>query len=149
MRDAEIKSLTLAIAGRHAVGVQFPEFDPSEISEAYECHEAVASLIVHEYDDAEMHETAGFLLLRNIDCWHGFVDHIRTHHPKRYGDFEKLWKKYPSWKLEERWEVGVAMADCKTLEDWEALRDHELYQDETWKGFIDRWTRKEREKNRG
>lgn len=141
------RRLGMRIQGFHSRGAVMPDFDPADVDHAHESHEMVSHLLRYEYpDDMDILEVCEMLVARiGLDCWHGAIVRIRDRKPHIIDKLEAAWRKYPTWGLWDRWELGCAMADCQTARDWLDLKDHRLYAQ--FPGLVDGWCRKEFAKN--
>jgi len=93
-------------------------------------------------DDIDILEVCEMLVARiGLDCWHGAIRRIRDRKSHLIDKLEAAWRKYPTWGLWDRWELGCAMADCETGQDWLDLKEHRLYGQ--FPELVDGWCRKE------
>lgn len=145
LRDVIWKNVTARIGGNHTRGALFDpqKIDPWQFREACECHELVIIILLQLFpSDREIMEICECISGRFISCWHGLVMRMQNKYPHRIPDLIWAWSVYPEWRLSERWELGEAMAACKTIEDWEGLRDTHHF--ERFPELVIGWTRKAR-----
>lgn len=127
LRGANVKAWQCRdLQGFHTRGAIFDYLtvDVATIQGAHDCHEMAASVLLRHFGlhDESMVQFAEATLARLIPCWHGGVQIVRRRWPDRISDIEDCWRQYPNMQLMHRWELGVAMADCHTAEDWENLK---------------------------
>lgn len=126
LRGANVSGwLCRDLQGFHVRGwlLDYLTVDAKSITGAHDCHELVAAILLKAFPgDVEMEQVCESIIARLIPCWHGLVHRLRQAWPHRIADIEATFTQYPNMRLTERWGLGLAMADCKTIEDWEALR---------------------------
>lgn len=147
LTGAEWKDVVANIQGFHMRGakLRFADICPTQISGGHECHELVVALLLKEFPhDFEIQQICECIIARFIDCWHGLVKRIRHQYPHRMKDIVDTWNKYPKWGLVPRWELATVMADCKTVEDWKALRGTQYEED--YPALVRGWVMKEVER---